>query len=94
MRVKVLYLGLVRNKVGKREEEMEIKEDSSLSDLLDNLMETYGENLRGIFQGDEHRLDPTFITTVNGTFRDPFRGGEVKLKDGDIIALMTLISGG
>lgn len=95
MRVKVIYLGVVRSKAGKREEEYEVKDGSSLSDLLNSLAETYGDSLRSIFDADEeNRLDPTFIATVNGTLRDPFRGGDVTLTSGDTIALMTLISGG
>jgi len=95
MQVKILYLGLVRNKVGKKEEEYEIKDGSSLSDLLNNLAETYGKSLGGVFNfSKESRLDPTFIVTVNGVLADPIRGTEIRLKNRDTIALMTLISGG
>ena len=95
MRVKVVYLGLVRSKVGKREEEYQVKEGSRLSDLLDSLVETYDDSLKSIFKADEgNRLDPTFIATVNGRLTDPVRGGDVRLRSGDRVALMTLISGG
>lgn len=95
MRVKIVYLGLVRSKVGKREEEYEVKDGSSLSDLLNSLAETYDDSLKSIFNADEeNRLDPTFIATVNGSLTDPLRGGEVTLSPGDTVALMTLISGG
>jgi len=95
MRVKIVYLGLVRSKVGKREEEYEIGDGSSLFNLLNSLAETYGESLKGIFEADdENRLDPTFIATVNGSLADPIRGGDITLSPGDTVALMTLISGG
>jgi len=95
MRVKIVYLGLVRSKVGKREEEYQVKEGSSLSDLLNSLAETYDESLKSIFKADEeNRLDPTFIATVNGRLTDPLLGGDVRLSPGDTVALMTLISGG
>lgn len=95
MQVKIVYLGLVRSRVGKREEEYEVKDGSSLSDLLNILAETYNESLRSIFEADEeNRLDPTFIATVNGTLADPTRGGDIPLNPGDTVALMTLISGG
>jgi len=95
MRVKILYLGLVRNRVGRKEEEYEIKNGSSLSNLLSSIAEAYGEKLKGIFNVEkESRLDPTFIVMVNGVLADPLRGTEIKLKDKDIITLMTLISGG
>ena len=95
MLVKVVYLGLVRSKVGKREEEFEIKAGSTLSDLLNSLEETYGESLKSIFGVDDvNRLDPTFITTVNSKLTDPIQGGDLMLNNGDTVALMTLISGG
>jgi molybdopterin converting factor small subunit len=95
MQVKVLYLGLIRNKVGKKEEEHEIREGASLVDLLNKLAETHGKGLSGFFNVDkESQLDPTFIVTVNGALRDPFHETDVKLKNGDAIVLMTLISGG
>ena len=95
MRVKVLYLGLIRHTIGKKEEECEIKEGSTLSALLSNLAETYGKSLGSIFKTDKQsHLDPTFIVMVNGTLADPLRGTDIKLKDKDTVALMTLIGGG
>ncbi|MCW4019932.1 MAG: MoaD/ThiS family protein [Candidatus Bathyarchaeota archaeon] len=95
MRVKVVYLGLLRGKVGKKDEEYTLEDGSSLSDLLNTLVDTYGGSLRSVFKADEDSwLDPTFIATVNGVLRDPIRGNGVLLNDGDTIALMTLISGG
>ena len=95
MRVKMNYLGVIRSKVGKKAEEYEVAEGSSLSDLLESLALTYGESLRGIFRADEYaRLDPGLVTTVNGVLRNPLQEGSVKLREGDRVALMTLISGG
>jgi MoaD family protein len=95
MRVKVLYFGLVRSKVGKKEEEYDVEDGSSLSDLLSELAKAYGKKLRSLFSLEkESQLDPTFIVTVNGHIADPAHGAEVKLEEGDTIALMTLISGG
>jgi molybdopterin converting factor small subunit len=95
MQIKILYLGLVRTKVGKKEEEYEIRDGSSLSDLLKSLGRTYGKNLKDILYADKGNcLDPTFIATVNGTLKDSLQGNDVMLSDGDTVALMTLISGG
>ena len=91
MRVKVQYLGLIRSKIGKTGEEFDLKEDASISDLLNSLTETYGELLKNVLDfKKESALDPTFIVTVNGVSRKP----DAKLKEGDTVALMTLISGG
>jgi len=94
MRVKILYMGMVRAKVGKKEEEYQIKDGSSLSDLLSSLARTHGKSFESIVYGRENRLDPTFIATVNGILKDSLRASNIPLREGDTIALMTLISGG
>jgi len=91
MLVKVQYLGLIRSKLGKIGEEFDLKEGASLSDLLNSLTEAYGELLKNVLDFKrESVLDPTFIVTVNGVSRKP----DAKLKEGDMVSLMTLISGG
>jgi molybdopterin synthase sulfur carrier subunit len=95
MRVKVQYLGVIRSKLGKIEEEVDIKEGASISDLLSRLTKTYGENLKSLFDEDEKNvLDPSYIVTINGFLIGRLRGMKTRLKEGDRIALMTLISGG
>jgi len=95
MKVKVLYLGVVRSKIGKSSEEYEIANDASLSNLLEILSSKYGERLRSLFKADEKsRLDPTVIATINGVSKDISKAKNIKLKDGDTVALMSVISGG
>jgi len=95
MRVKTVYLGLVRSKIGKTEEQYELAEGSSLADLLERLEEDYGDKIRPLLRTKgESRLDPTLITTVNGVLKNQSEGGNVSLKDGDVVTFMTLISGG
>lgn len=95
MRVRVHYLGLVRKKIGEREEEFEIKEDSLLSDLLDEIARTHGEDFRRLLDAEKGNIiDPTYIVTVNGVVADQLSGMRTELKNEDQVALMTLISGG
>ncbi|HIE18637.1 TPA: MoaD/ThiS family protein [Candidatus Bathyarchaeota archaeon] len=95
MKIKVLYLGVLRSKIGKNSEEYEIPNESSLSDLLEILSSKYGKSLRDIFKANEKsKLDPSIIATVNGVSRDISQAENVKLEDGDTVALMSLISGG
>ncbi|MEM2935925.1 MAG: MoaD/ThiS family protein [Candidatus Bathyarchaeia archaeon] len=91
MRVKLQYLGLVKNRLGKKEEEMDLKEGAFLSELLNKLTEIYGENLKTLLGSDkESRLDPSIVITVNGISRTT----DLRLHEGDRVAIMTLISGG
>ena len=91
MRIKVKYLGLIRSKTGKKGEEVKLKKDVFLLELLDKLVETYGKPLKDLFDvKEENILDPTFIVTVNGVSQ----ALDTRLNEGDTVALMTLISGG
>jgi len=95
MKVKVLYLGILRSKTGKNSEEYEIAKGSSLYDLLEVLSSKYGRSLKDIFKTNEKTtLDPTIIATVNGVSKDLSQAKNIKLQDGDTVALMSLISGG
>ena len=95
MRIKVLYLGVLRSRTGKSSEEYEIPNGSALSDLIEKVSSKYGESLRDLFKADEKsRLDPSIIATVNGVSKDMSQAENIKLKDGDTVALMSLISGG
>jgi molybdopterin converting factor small subunit len=95
MHIKIVYLGLVRSRIGKKDEQYEVADGCTLADLLEILVKNYGERLQSVVGGRrESRLDPTFITTVDGVLKDPFQGNDVALNDGDTITLMTMISGG
>lgn len=95
MRIKVLYLGVLRSKTGKSSEDYEIPTGSSLSDLVEMISSKYGESLRDIFKADEKsRLDPSVIATVNGVSKDMTKADGIKLKDEDTVAFMSVISGG
>ncbi|MBS7614980.1 MoaD/ThiS family protein [Candidatus Bathyarchaeota archaeon] len=95
MRIKIVYLGLIRSRIGKTDEQHEVAEGSSLSDFFKFLISKYGVKLQSLIgEKKESWLDPTVITTVNGVLRDPLQGDAVTLNDGDVITIMTLISGG
>ncbi len=95
MKVKIKYFGLLRNKVGKKEEDFTLKRDAYLSDLLEKLRELYGEEMEDLLNiENENSLDPTLLVTVNGITTDLKDGTRKKLNENDTIALLTLISGG
>lgn len=94
MKIKVVYLGVVRHKVGKKEEEYELAEGSSVRDLLSRIVEVHGE-LKGIINGEgESPVDPTLIATLNNSTINLKSGSKIKLRNGDVLTLMTVIGGG
>jgi len=96
LKVKVEYLGHIRNMIGSgREEEVEIGEDSSLADLLIILSKKYGTPFqKTIYEKSGTDVKTNFIVTINGYLINQLNGVETKLKQGDHIVLMPIVSGG
>ena len=96
MRVTVEYLGHIRSTIGsKREEEIEVKEGSSVANLLLQLSKEYGEPFRKtVYEAGKTDVKSNFMATVNGYLLNQLNGVETKLKDSDRIILMPVVSGG
>jgi len=96
LKVKVEYVGHVRNIIGSgREEEVEIKEEASIADLLMVLSEKYGELFKkAIYQRGGTDVKPNYVITVNGYLLNQLSGIETKLRNGDHITLLPIVSGG
>ncbi len=81
--------------LGKREEEFELSEGTSLSDLLGKLAGTYGRVFKEeVFEPGLKDVKTGFVVTVNGVLMGQLSGVDTKLNNGDKIVLMTLMSGG
>ncbi len=96
MRITVEYLGHIRSTIGsKREEEIEIKDGSSVANLLLLLSKQYGEPFKkAIYEAGKTDIKSNFMATVNGYLLNQLKGVETRLKDGDRIILMPVVSGG
>ena len=96
VKVKVEYIGHVRNILGvEREEELDVSESASVADLLMILSEKYGEAFRKAFyEKGGSDVKSNFMVAVNGYLLNQLKGVETKLKNGDHVALMPVVSGG
>jgi len=94
MRVDVRYLGLFRTTLNKEEDKIEIKKGSFIKELLDRLVEKYGEPLKKLYSMKGNIIDPSFLVTVNSVPIGQLQGMDTKLTEGDKIDLMILVSGG
>lgn len=96
MRVKVEYLGHIKNiTLNKREEELEMKEGSIIADLLNMLVTHYGEPFKkAIYEPMGKDVKPNYIITVNGYLLNQLNGIESKLRNGDHITILPVVSGG
>jgi MoaD family protein len=96
LKVKVEFLGHVKNVIGSsREEEVEISEGSSITDLLVMLSEEYGEPFKkAIYEKSGADVKPNYIITVNGYLLNQLNGIATKLKNGDSVIILPIVSGG
>lgn len=96
LKVKVEYLGHVKNVIGSvREEEVEIKDEASIADLLMALSEKYGEPFKkAVYEKSGTDVKSNYIITVNGYLLNQLSGVKTKLKHGDHITILPIVSGG
>ena len=95
MKVKVHYLGYIKNMLDKKDEEFDVRDDAKLAELLDKLAGLHGQPFKKeVFEHGLKDLKTGFVVTVNGILMDQINGVQTRLKEGDNIILMSLMSGG
>jgi len=96
LKVKVEYLGHIKHILGnKRTEEVELRDNSSITDLFMMLSEKYGEPFKkAVYESGGADVKSNFIATVNGFLLNQLDGVKTKLKNGDHVILMPVVSGG
>jgi molybdopterin converting factor small subunit len=95
MKVKVQYLGFIKNLIKKSEDEFELREGASLSELLNKIAGIYGKPFRKeVYEPGLKDVKMGFVVTVNGVLIGQLKGVDTQLNNGDNIILMSLMSGG
>ena len=95
MKVRVQYLGYIKNMLNKREQHFELDDNAALSDLLNKLAGIHGAAFRKeVYEPGLNDIKTGFSVTINGIFIGQLGGLDAKLADGDNIILMSLMSGG
>lgn len=96
MKVTVDYLGSIKQTLGlKQAENVELKENAVVSDLLTELAIRHGDSFREtVYEPEDPDLKAHYILSVNGLLLNQLNGVETKLKDGDHVVLMPVVTGG
>jgi len=95
MKVKVQYLGFIKNLINQSEDEFELEEDASLSELLNKIAGIYGKPFqKEVYEKGLKDVKMGFVVTVNGVLMGQLKGVDTALNNGDTIILMSLMSGG
>jgi molybdopterin converting factor small subunit len=95
MRIKVHYLSLVKSFTKTSQDEFDVKEATSLSEVLYDVAEKYGKPFTQEVYDPEHKeMKATFVAMVNGVLMDQLQGVNTPLKNGDNVIIMSLMTGG
>ena len=95
MKVRVRYFTTLRELAGFSEEELEVGDVSTLTDLVRRIAEKYGEEASSYLYVDETgNIDPTMQFLVNGVSIRSLQGFKTRLADGDVVAVVPPIGGG
>lgn len=95
MKVRVRYFTTLRELAGFSEEELEIGDGSTLTDLIRRITEKYGEEASSYLYVDETGdIDPTMQFLLNGVSIRSLQGFKTELADGDVVAVVPPIGGG
>ena len=96
MKVTVEYLGYIKQTLNLTQAEaIELKTEATTRDLLARLAEKHGEPFKkAVFDPKETTLKPYHILAVNGLMISLLNGLDTKLKDGDRVSVMPVVTGG
>ena len=96
MKVTVDYLGSIRQTLSlKQAEQVELESGSAVSNLLSVLAEKHGEPFqKAVYEPKDLDLKAHYILSVNGLLLNQLDGIRTKLKDGDRLVLMPVVTGG
>lgn len=93
IRVKLKFLSpYFRDLAGISEEDIFLKSDSTIMDLLKKLLEIHGKRLyEQLFDEETSDLRSGVLIVINGRVA---RGAHEKLKDGDVVVVTIMYEGG
>ena len=96
LKVTVEYLGYIKQTLGVEQgERAELEDGALVRDLLLLLAEKHGEPFKkAVYEPKGVDLKPHYIVSVNSLLLNQLNGIETKLKDGDRIVLMPVVTGG
>jgi len=96
LRVKVRYFTTLRELAGSAEEEIDIRDDGTLVDLIEEIASKYGKEARNYLyhKGERGKVDPSIYFLINGANARMQSWLNTKLNDGDVVAIIPPIGGG
>jgi MoaD family protein len=96
VKVTVEYLGYIKQALNAEQSELiTLRDNATVGDLLALLAEKHGDTFKkAIFDPKEAEMKPHHILAVNGLLINQLGDLEAKLKDGDHLVVMPIVTGG
>ncbi len=96
MKVTVEYLGYIKQTLNLTQAETtELKAEATARDLLVKLADKHGEPFKkAVYDPKDSVLKPYHILAINGLMITLLNGLDTKLKDGDRVSVMPVVTGG
>ena len=93
-RVKINFLSILSEIIGKREISLKIKENSSIEDLVEQLREDLGQTFDVYFFEPDNSLKKYIIIALNGKDIRQIENLSTIVHNGDNISFLPAIAGG
>ena len=94
MEVDVKFYAMLREATGKKLETVVLPEKSSVGDLIDLLVERYGDRFGYYIYDKQKRVRDYLSFMLNGVNVNSLSGFETLLSDGDVVSFLPPIGGG
>ena len=94
MKVTVKFFTVLREIIGKKEENIEFSDLITLKELLNYLSQKYGSQFTDYVYNTENKPREYLHFLINGKSISTLKGFKTKLKEGDIIAIIPPVGGG
>ena len=94
MKVEVKFFTSLRDITGKKVEQINLENFTTVDQLIKLLSEEYGRKFGEYVYTKHGRVQPFLSFLINGKNINNMQGLDTKLQDGDIIALIPPVGGG
>jgi len=94
MEITVHYFTVLRKLTGKRHEKIDIKDKSTLEDMVAVLVEKYGEGFERYVSPPKGKKGLQLVLLINNKDSNQLNGLKATLHDGDTVSLILPIAGG
>ncbi len=89
--IKIRYVGLVRNSLGKSEETIDLPDNSTVRNLIELLGERYGNDFQASVLTSDGKLKPTTTLLLDGTDVEGAGGLEASLVGHQQLSILALV---